>query len=104
MNKGRPISPDEVTTFKRESIPPEVFDAFNELIAEKFVAGRAVVTQDEVIERILKRISGSTRVHVFDGGWLDVEDIYRQAGWSVDYDKPAFNETFKANFTFTKRG
>jgi hypothetical protein len=32
---------------------------------------------------------------------LDIEPIYREAGWIVEYDKPAYCENYDANFTFT---
>jgi hypothetical protein len=31
---------------------------------------------------------------------LDIEDTYREAGWKVEYDKPAYCENYPANFTF----
>jgi hypothetical protein len=46
---------------------------------------------------------GVSRQEVFDNQWLDIEDIYREAGWKVSYDKPAYNETYKAYFTFSRR-
>lgn len=31
-----------------------------------------------------------------DHGWLDLEDIYRDEGWTVEYDSPGYNETYEA--------
>jgi hypothetical protein len=40
---------------------------------------------------------------VYAKGWLNFEAIYEEAGWKVVYDKPGYNETYDANFTFTKK-
>lgn len=37
---------------------------------------------------------------MLDREHLDVEDVYRAAGWEVTYDKPGYNETYDATFTF----
>ena len=99
MSKILPIRPQEVITKQIESIPDEVMLSFNELIAEKFSNGRAVVKQDDVIARILGKMETS-RDEIFKNHWLDVEKIYRKAGWKVDYDKPGYNETYDAYFEF----
>lgn len=100
--KNRPITPDEVADAKQASFPDEVFQAFNGLIAEKFSGGRAVVKQDDVVERIVSKLD-CTRQEVFNKGWLNVEEAYRKAGWIVEYDKPGYNETYDAFFTFKQR-
>ena len=37
---------------------------------------------------------------LYEKHYLDVEDAYRKRGWIVDYDKPAYNETYDAFFEF----
>ncbi len=32
--------------------------------------------------------------------WLNVEELYRAQGWTVTYDKPGYNESYPATFTF----
>ena len=34
---------------------------------------------------------------------MDFEDLYRKSGWSVSYDKPAYNENYDAFLIFNKR-
>lgn len=46
---------------------------------------------------------GMKRDELFDKGWMDIEPIYRKSGWRVEYDKPAYNETYPATFTFSKK-
>lgn len=106
LRKGRPISPDQLTDAKSAAFPPEVFDAFNELICENMDGAEATIKQDDVVRRIIGKLGADapqyTRQQIFDRGWLNVEDAYRKAGWSVEYDKPGFNETYPATFTFKK--
>lgn len=104
--KGRAARPSEIITVKKSNIPPEVFDAFNELIAQGFTDKISVVYQNAVIDKILSKFEGNekiTRGYIFDNHWLDVEKIYEQAGWKVYYDKPGYNETYAATFTFTAK-
>lgn len=100
-----PITPAEAKSQRAASIPPEVFEAFNKLIVENLSSdGGATFTQDSVIDILLRgylpECRETRRRALFDLGYLDVEDVYRAAGWKVTYDKPAYNEEGKARFTF----
>ena len=44
--------------------------------------------------------AGLERALIFKKGWLNVEEMYREAGWQVTYDRPAYNETGYAYFYF----
>ncbi len=111
----KPITPSEVGAVKGNIFPPEVFQAFNELIAASYTNGSARVTQDAVIARITlltitdpdtpnpEEAVAKLRRTIFDKGWLNVESFYEDAGWAVQYDKPGFSESYPATFTFTKR-
>jgi len=97
----KPITPGGVVRAKQRKIPDEVIEVFNALIAEDYEDGEAVVRQDEAVKRIAERMK-IPRQEIFDRKLLDVEEIYWRAGWKVDYDKPGFNETYEATFTFAK--
>jgi hypothetical protein len=101
-----PIKPDEVGKQKTARIPEEVFEAFNELIAQHWNGSSATIIQSEVaniaVEKLKVRMPEITRQTLFDENWMDVEESYRMAGWTVEYDKPGYNETYEANFTFRK--
>ena len=97
----KPISPMEVESEKRKNFPREVFEAFNELIVENAGSGEITVKQKDVVARMVKK--GLNANEIFKKGWLDVEDVYRKAGWKVDYDKPAYNEDYDAYFTFSRK-
>ncbi len=40
---------------------------------------------------------------IYERHLLDVEPSYRAEGWEVEYDKPGYNETYEATFTFRKK-
>lgn len=97
MPEKRILRPEEVVSAKTEDIPQEVFDAFNAAIAKHWDGQRAKFTQQEVV----KAIDFAPDV-IIKNRWLDVEPSYRACGWNVEYDKPGFNENYKATFCFTK--
>lgn len=99
----KPIKPSEIVSAKRETIPGQVFAAFNTCIANAFRGKSAKVLQKDVIAEIMKRMPSVDRNEIFNGGWLDVEDVYRAEGWTVEYDKPGYNESYPATFTFSTR-
>ena len=95
----RPISPDEVTGLQRELIPPEVIEIFNRFIGRTILNGHATIRQDDVVKALVE--SGLDKRAIFDNGWLNIEEIYREAGWEVVYDSPAYNESYPPTFKFT---
>lgn len=96
-----PISPDEVYEVK-QPFPPEVFRAFNELIARDYSGNSAKVNQTEVANLIASYL-GISKSEVFAKKYLDIENSYRGKGWKVHYDKPAYNESYEATFEFKKK-
>ncbi len=98
----QPIKPSEVILKKALFIPDEVIEAFNELIAKKWNGTLAIIKQNEIVELVGAKLSLDS-VRPFDRNWLNVEDIFRDVGWMVVYDKPGFNEQYGATYTFTKK-
>lgn len=99
---SRPIRPEEVVC---TGIPDNVIEAFNELIQENVRGKRAVILREEIIERILSKYYEEplvTRETIFSNDWLGVEDLFRDAGWQVVYDKPSLYDSYPATFTFIK--
>jgi hypothetical protein len=99
----KPITPEEVIKVKAESFPPLVLDAFNELIAKYFFNGKAEFTKNEIVQLIQSKMGLDRTDTIYDNHWLDVEDIYRKAGWGVVYDSPGYCETYEATYTFTAK-
>lgn len=94
----KPISPDDARDQK--TFPQGVIQAFNTLITENLIGGKALVTQHEVVQKIMLNMGINDREIVFRKGWLNIEDAYRRVGWEVKYDKPGIGEDFPAVFTF----
>ena len=99
---SEPIKPHEVVEAKKNTMPAAVVECFNELIAEKWNGRSATVGQSEAAKRIAARMNVDTQ-HLYDHGYMDVEQIFEAAGWKVKYDKPGYNETYPATFEFSKR-
>ena len=94
-----PIKPSEVSQY----IPNWIIKGTNECINSHYkeLHKESHFTQDALIEYCLKYAPKDvTRHTIFDNHWLDIEPIYRRAGWIVEYDKPAYCETYLATFTF----
>ena len=84
-----------------KSFPDFVLQAFNEMIQENLRGYESKFNQSAVVERIVLRSEGGvSRDQVFANRWLDVESLYERHGWTVAYDKPAYNEDYPATFTF----
>jgi hypothetical protein len=99
----KPFSPDEALRSKTDFIPDFVIEAFNGLLAKKYNGGSVEIKQDDAIAEIIKLSPTAIERHnIFDNNWLDIESIYEDAGWSVSYDKPAYNESYSAYFEFSK--
>ena len=97
-----PIGPDDIGDVQIAMLPPFVFEAFNIAIAANYRNGCSNVMQSDVVDMLVKHAPRESRQHVLDSGWMEVEAAYRKVGWKVDYDKPGYNESYGANFTFTK--
>ncbi|MCS4088582.1 hypothetical protein [Rhizobium sp. BK176] len=98
----KPISPDDIAEAKIGHIPEAVVAVFNKMIALNYTGGSATVRQEDV----LKEIANTTtldRGEIFDKGYLNVEEIFRAAGWRVSYTKPDYTESFPAYFEFRKK-
>lgn len=100
MPNVKPISPVEAENKHRGTIPDSIINAFNKLIIKHY---KPISKQDEVLDMVCGDPDSGmlTKDEIFDNHWLDIEDIYREQGWDVKYDKPAYNETYDAYFVFS---
>lgn len=101
----KPISPDQALKAKQDSIPDWVIKIWNDMLSEKIDSSGSVrITQDEIINAIRKHPNNYyDRSYILELGWLDIEPLYRQAGWDVVYtraDYAGFDST--SYFTFKK--
>lgn len=97
------LSPTKIAKKHLASIPEVVFEAVNELLAKKGAGGSVTIGQDELLNLLAKKAPEIKRGTYFDNGWLDFEAKYRAQGWKVEYDKPAYCETYEASWSFTPR-
>ena len=93
-SKATPASPADIERRWLDSIPSEIFSVVNDINGW---GGKITIEQDEILERL----NSAMREDVFKYHWLDIEPFYRSSGWAVSYDKPAYNESYKAHFIFT---
>lgn len=98
---SKPLSPKEALERKIHVIPPAVIDAVNDLLTEKFSGGYCTLMQSDVVERILQRMPGYTERDLINHNWLDFEPVFRDNGWKVEYNRPAYCETDGPNWKFT---
>lgn len=97
----QPIKPNEIQQRQMDAIDDAVIEVWNNLITKNFRGKQAVVYQDDAITAI-QSVMGVDRSDVFKNGWLEIEPLFQRAGWKVEYDKPGYNESYRASFTFTK--
>lgn len=91
----RPITPADASAAKARRVPDVVLTAFNEAIVAVWDGRRARVLQTDVVQRIRNHLLVAAPREAVDGvierlfkdGDMDVEPIYRAAGWAVVYDK-----------------
>jgi hypothetical protein len=96
-----PITPEQAR--EEHYIPDEIMQIVNDLLAERGAYSRYITLyQDEIVEKAIA--AGLNRGEIFSKHWLDFEDKYRQAGWDVKYDRPAYNETGREVFRFSLPG
>lgn len=97
-----PITPSEAKgLYKGRPIPEAVFESFNELLSKKG-SNYITIKQNDVVNLMVAK--GLDKNEIFEKNYLDIEDYYRAMGWKVEYDRPGYNETYEAYFTFTAKG
>jgi hypothetical protein len=112
MEKIQPIKPSEIVEKKIKTIPNDMIKAVNDLIVKNWNGKSSTVKQDAIINAYLDNLTlsehpneinqSAERDKIFENHFLDFEDIYRKAGWKVEYDKPGFNESYEPFFVFKK--
>ncbi len=102
-NKVKPITPAEARQKQVEQIPDFVFEAFNELIAQKIGDHKSVtILLKDAIGLIMKKAPPNTTENMLlASNWLDVEQAYSDAGWRVGFDSPGYGDSYPSQFKFT---
>jgi hypothetical protein len=100
QKKVTPIKPSEIIENLEVIIPSFIFEAVNAILKEKFRGTSVTIKQNEIITKACQIKHGLKREDFFEKKWLDIEEVYEKYGWSVTYDKPAYNENYEACFEF----
>lgn len=105
FNKSvEPSTPKEVEESANYAIHPAIIQAVNELLKEEYIPGRTVTLLQKIIVKKAKSICKElTERQIFDKHWMDFEPVFRKAGWKVNYNSPAWCETyFDEYYKFSK--
>lgn len=112
--KIQPFSPEQAKAAKQFSLPTEVIEAVNQLLAAKVqLEGTARFDQDEVVDRVLSLMNpdgdsildARIRNDIFSKNWLDFEPVYEARGWDVKFDKAVAwgGENYTSFWVFTPK-
>lgn len=110
-----PIKPEDIPSQPEPEIPEFVIDIFNELIIKNYDydTESSKIMQEDAVIKIVEHLCPdqhdrpkehvmNIRKRIFKEKWLDVENMYRDKEWIVEFDKPAWCETYPAFFVFSK--
>jgi hypothetical protein len=97
-----PYSPAQAKEERAQTTPAEVITVINELLAQRSENHRISITQEEVVETLITRFE-IPRENIFLNHMLNIESAYRANGWNVEYDKPSWNESYKAYWVFSQK-
>lgn len=98
----KPYSPTEAALAKQTVLPAAVINAVNELLAKNYDGQRAVIKQKDIVGTIISQLDTTER-EMLAKNWLNIEPLYELYGWKVSYDKPGYNESYDATFTFERK-
>ena len=100
-----PINPSEVLEIKDTLLPNEVIIAFNFLIAKNFKNGLAEISHDDAVSEIIFNFKKNGKNieydEVLENNYLEVENLYRNKGWKVRFEKDELHNKDKF-FIFKK--
>lgn len=104
----RPILPKEIDDAKSATVHPKLIEAANNLIVKEWNGYSANFKLKELVAEFVRITEGdehneSAKSKVYKDQNLNIEDIFRKAGWKVNYDSPGYNESYDAYFEFTKK-
>lgn len=101
------IRPDQALAAKTSNIPAYVIEAANDLLVSKIsLSGEATFTVPELADLAIEkaRAQGEPISHdkLFENKWLDIEPVFREAGWKVKFIKTPYYDSNPDSFVFSK--
>lgn len=108
MSEIKPLSPEEVINLRPKHILPEIIEAVNKFLCERFNGNNSVkILKKELVSKtiIACEANGKTMTEriLIDNGHLDFEIIYSSVGWKVKYESPDRDESFESYYLFTPK-
>lgn len=102
-----PIRPDQALAKKTHNIPAYVIEAANDLLVRKVsLSGVATFTVPELADLAVKKARAQgeriSRDKLFDNRWLDIEPVFQEAGWKVQFIKTPYYDSNPDSFVFSK--
>lgn len=78
----KPISPKEAG--RGPAIPDIVIETVNRHLQRHGNSERITLPQAALVDDLVSQ--GLDREEIYDKGWLDFENLYRDQGWDVEYE------------------
>jgi hypothetical protein len=101
MSEIKPITPEEARNEAKSNIPDFVILGINNAIKNNYVKSSFTIRQKDIMTEIMKVApEHMTSEHIYKNHWMDFEDLYRDYGWKISYDKPGYCESYDATFEF----
>lgn len=97
-----PITPKEASDLKENFIDPVMIQAVNAILSEQY-SSYITFTQKELLKKYRELGGQLSDDELFKKKHLDFEGVFRKKGWKVEYDSPAYCESYEANFKFTPK-
>lgn len=99
MKKVQPLPANQINSSKPYEIPELVIVLVNNMLKEAWDRGSAILHTKDIMQK-LKLAFDKTEKEILEMHWLDIEPIYRKAGYNVEYVKPAYGEQGEPYFKF----
>lgn len=100
-----PITPTEAADewFRINKVPINfMITTINKLIMNHYYNRRSVITQPQIISQISANYPDGVADVIFKNQWPDVADIFRKAGWSIEFiGVTPYNATGHPYFVFS---
>lgn len=90
-----PIRPEDVKAHSRDDT---IIEIVNKMIEQEWDGTRAQLYLRDVADAYMHL----TGLSAYAQKVLSFEQIYRDAGWKVVFDKPAYNDSYPAIYTFSR--
>lgn len=105
------IKPNEVLAKVAHAIPDYVIEVFNDLIKKSFNGYSATVKLEDAKVAVTQAIVRNNpeiphmdhslaRQFMEERRYMDVEPVFRDAGWKVEFNKKCIGDNFDSHFVF----